>query len=438
MNSGLVDILGSFSVNQLRDLAFAMSSRGVVLPKHNAGKELLLEALKAKATDAALEVFAHRVEAVTPYKHLFVYSLDADLNFEATKARIEEVFPGLAHNVRPITPQLGELEAQACVTDEVRNRVYLKLVHQVEMSGWVSVSRTEKRLQEFRRRHPVVITFRHAEALLTIGFPGFTYTDGIQHENRTVYSDIAVAGAEFLKTRLNINCNPFNAKPSIEALLEEEPDEVTDIKRNVRPKKGGRFGFDAGEEGKVTTALTDFLTREGNITVSEAQIQSLLRRAGASDIVLFWKRLGILTRVALLQDGPELLFVWRESGPLSTAVDSVLQKLTSYERIVGRPTVNSVRRSVLATKFDEVVQPAAIAQEHSISRSDALEILNLAVAKGKFEPRFRVNTDSLLLDFSNTWRRNLAEFPKTVTDENGLVIDLSSPSNIEVGFERVK
>jgi hypothetical protein len=67
-------------------------------------------------------------------------------------------------------------------------------------------------------------------------------------------------------------------------LLAEEPDEVADIKRNVRPKKGRRFAFDAGEENKLTMALTDFLAQEGDIPVSETQIRSLLRRSGASDI----------------------------------------------------------------------------------------------------------------------------------------------------------
>jgi len=73
MNSGIADVLGSFSVAQLRDLAFAMGSRGVELPKQNLSKEELLALLKRRTTDAALALFAHRIEAVTPYKHLFVY-----------------------------------------------------------------------------------------------------------------------------------------------------------------------------------------------------------------------------------------------------------------------------------------------------------------------------------------------------------------------------
>jgi len=368
-----------------------------------------------------------------------VYSLDASqFSFSKAKARIEAAFPHFMGGIREVDPHIGDLEPQACLADELQNRIYLKLVHQVEMSGWVAVSRTEKKLKEYRKRHPVVITFRPTDGLLTIGFPGFTYLQGMQHENRVVYSGIAAQGTEFLKTKLKIDCRPFNAKAAIDALLEEEPAEVTDVKRSVRPKKGGRFAFDAGEEGKLTTALTEFLSYEGDIPVSEKQIRSLLRRSGASDIVLVWKRLQILTRVALLQDGPEFLFIWRDSGPSSTVVDSVLQKITSYERLLAKPGINATRKDLLASSLDQVVRPAMVAQQHGISRSDVVEILNLAVAKGDFEPRFRVNTDSLLVDFANTWRKSLVEFPRTVTDENANTLDLTLPSNIEVAFQRVK
>jgi hypothetical protein len=213
---------------------------------------------------------------------------------------------------------------------------------------------------------------------------------------------------------------------------------VTDVKRNVRPKKGGRFGFDAGEEGKLTAAIADFFYIEGDISVNEGQIRTLLRRSGASDIVLVWKRLEILTRVALLHDGPEFLFIWRDSGPSSIAVDSVLQKVTSYERLVTKPGASATRREIFASPLDEVIRPAIVAQKNRISRDEAVEILNLAVSKGDFEPRFRVNTDALLVDFANTWRTSPLQFPRKVSDEDGNIIDLTLRSNIEVAFQRVR
>jgi hypothetical protein len=439
MSAGITEVLGSFSVNQLRDLVFAMGSRGVEPPKRNLGKEELLSFFKNRKNDTNLSLFAHRIEAVTPYKHLYLYSLSNKFSFRETVGRIAEIYPKFVGSVRQVDSQAGDqLEPEVCLPDESQNRIYLKLVHQVEMSGWVSVSRTEKRLKQFRKRHPVVLTFRPAEGLLTIGFPGFTYIAGVQHENRMLYPEIAAQGAEFLNTKLKIDCSPYNAKPAIDALLEEEPDEVMDFKRSVRPKKGGRFAFDAGEENKLTTALTEFLRLEGDIAVSEKQIRSLLRRSGASDIVLVWKRLQILTRVALLQDAPEFLFIWRDTGPSSAAVDSVLQKVIFYERLLAKPRVNAIRLDLLASPLDQVLRPALLAQHYGVSRIEVLEILNSAVKKGNFEPRFRVNTDALLVDFANTWRKSLSEFPRMVNDDRETVIDLTLPSNIEVAFQRVK
>jgi hypothetical protein len=306
------------------------------------------------------------------------------------------------------------------------------------MSGWVNVSRTEKRLKQFRKRHPVVITLRPAEQIITVGFPGFTYVQGVQHEDRLAYATIAAEAVKFLKDSLKIECKPFSAKPAIDAMLAEEPGEVTQIRRNVRPQKGGRFTFDAGEEGELTNALTDFLRLEGSIRVNENEVRNLLRRAGASDVVLVWKRLEIVTRVALLADGPEFLFVWRGSGPSSTLVDSVLRKVVSYEKLFAKPSVQAARDEILATPRNSMVHPLVMAQKHGLSQAEIIDILGVAVAKGDFEPRFRVNTDALLPDYSNTWRRSTSEFPSIVADEQGNQIDLSVPSNIEVAFQRVK
>jgi len=49
---------------------------------------------------------------------------------------------------------------------------------------------------------------------------------------------------------------------------------------------------------------------------------------------------------------------------------------------------------------------------------------------------FRVKTDAVLQLFQNVWRKSLDEFPKSVIDEHGDTIDLTSSAQIEVAFER--
>ena len=439
MGAAIDQVLESFSIGQLRDLAFAMSSHGMATPKAAMGRDALLELLSTKSSDSLLALYAHRIEAITPYKHVYLYSLAPTGNdFYSAKAKIEKTYPNLVGGFREVDPKPGELEPQACLADDMQGRIYLKLIHQAEVSGWVLVNPTQKEFKQFRKRHPVIVTLRATEGLLTISFPGFSSGPGLQRDDRLQYSKIAEMGVEFLQQRLGIDCLQFQTKEAIDLLLQEEPDEVFDFKRVVRPQKGGRFAFDAGEESKVTAALTDFFRTEGKIRVDEKQIRDLLRHSAASDIVLLWKKSDIVTRFALMTHGAEILFIWRTAGASSSLVDSILGKLLHYSKIIARPEVQAVRQEILSTTLGSVVRPALVAQAHKMPIIQVVEILNAAVARGSFVPRFRVNTDALLNEFANTWKSSIAELPTRVTDEHNSVIDLSIPTNIEVAFERVR
>ena len=175
MSAALDQVLESFSVDQLRDLAFAMSSQGIAAPKAAMGRDALLELLSTRSADSKLALFAHRIEAVTPYKHLYLYSLAPNgSDFRSAAAKIEAAYPNLVGGFREVDPKPGELEPQACLADDTQGRIYLKLIHQAEVSGWVLVSPTQKEFKKFRKRHPVVVTLRATEGLLTISFPGFS------------------------------------------------------------------------------------------------------------------------------------------------------------------------------------------------------------------------------------------------------------------------
>ena len=145
-----------------------------------------------------------------------------------------------------------------------------------------------------------------------------------------------------------------------------------------------------------------------------------------------------MTRFALMAQGAEILFVWRTAGASSSLVDSILGKLLHYSKIIARPEVQAVRREILSIPLGNVVRPALVAQAHRISLTQVVEILNAAVARGSFVPLFRVNTDALLIEFANSWKRSVGDLPSTVTDEHGSIINLSIPNNIEVAFERVR
>jgi hypothetical protein len=78
-----------------------------------------------------------------------------------------------------------------------------------------------------------------------------------------------------------------------------------------------------------------------------------------------------------------------------------------------------------------------VGQKLGISLDETLKILYRAVDRKIVDILFRVKTDDTLVDFTNSWRRYLSEFPKQVTDEHGKNINLSDLKNIEVAFQRL-
>ncbi len=438
MSAGISSILETFSQNQLRDLEHSLAAHGVSLPP-SAGREALISTLESRASDRRLRVYAHRIEAVTPYKHLYVYTLQDEFrSFASLKTAIEGTFPELIHDVRHFEPKSPELQPQLCLLDPVQQRVYVKLVHQVETSHWERVSPTEKRLKKFKKRHPVVLTFRPEEGVTTVAFPGYTGAASHIGEERITYAGIASEAIRFAEAALGIRGEVFQAKPAIELLLKEDPSEVTQIRRIVTPSKGRRFAFDAGENETVEAVVADWLRTSTNVEVTAGQVMEALRRSAASDIVLLWKKLNVVTRVGFTDEGPEIYFIWRGTGAASTLVDTVVRKIVSYHGLLAKPEAAKVRRAILSTGFGVVLKPSALSQEYGISSRAIVDILNEAVANGNFEPRFRVNTHALLQDVQNEWRSDPQGFPRTVMDEHNNKIDLTNPSNIEVGFERVK
>src|SRR5581483_10349090 len=171
----------------------------------------------------------------------------------------------------------------------------------------------------------------------------------------------------------------------IEALLQEEPDNVTQIRRTVMPPKGRRFAFDAGEDATVEAAVADFFHTVANVQLSESQVREALRCSAASDIVLLWKQLDVVTRVGFTNENPEFYFIWRGTGAASTTVDAVVRKIVWYQRLVAKPKAARVQKNILSAALGVVLRPTTVAQQQNVSVAVVLEILNDAVSKGLFE-----------------------------------------------------
>jgi hypothetical protein len=76
-------------------------------------------------------------------------------------------------------------------------------------------------------------------------------------------------------------------------------------------------------------------------------------------------------------------------------------------------------------------------QQFSLSKDEVLALVRELIAEHAIEPRFRIQTDRLIVDYENTWKEELVQLPDIVTDEDGRRISALEPSSIEVGYVRV-
>jgi hypothetical protein len=436
-NSQLVPLLESFTSSQLRELDLLLAPPGAHATKGK-GREGFIRAITKRYEGNKLALHALRLEAISPYKHVFIFTFGAlknDFDVKGLRNRLEKGFPDLFDKPTLLDPQLDELQAEVCVFDRENERLLVKYVHLVETWKWEWTSDRTKRIEKYERRHPVVITLRPKERLMTVSFPGYTQGAIAPGKQRTAYVDIARKACEGLASASEIQAGSFPLKQTIELILQKEAGSVIDVRRDLKPEQG-KMMFDSGErKASLSTYVADMFRREG-IDVTEAEIRKMFGSTEAADILLWWKKREVLTRVAFNDYAAELLFIWRETSADASRIEDVLSTLIEYQKFIDRNQLAQALEYVDQSTTGTKLRSSALAQQFNLSANEALDILYRGVQRGVLEMLFRVKTDAELVEFSNDWRKELSEFPRSVTDDKGDVIDLTENANIEVAFER--
>jgi hypothetical protein len=439
--SQIDQLLDTLNLSQLRDLALSLARPSDTTKNLPTNREKLLETIHRSADTKKIGAVAQRIEAIAPYKHLFLFAMPktgkGSGNFDAVAKLVNAAFPNLSQGVANVKPQPWELTPQLGIIDSRTQRIYLKFIHEIQTWQWERVSPTEKRMRQFRRRHPVVLTLRPAQQLATIAFPGYTQGADSPTKERKTYSDIAKLARELLYQKTQIELGHFNLKAAIESALLREKD-VIDIRRAISGPLGGKLTFYSGEQmPDLVKYVVNYFKEHANITLSEANVRTLFKSSEALDILLFWRKEDLLTRAAFHEVGPELLFIWRGTPSDTSRIDVILRTLVENERLSSVPDIAKARELVEKSKAGDVIRPSWLAQQFNLSTDQSMAILHEGLSRGLLIFVFRVKTDAVLQLFQNVWRKNLEEFPKSVIDEHGNVIDLSSSAQIEVAFERI-
>ncbi len=143
-------ILESLTVPQLLDVAYTLKKEK---SKLGAAKEDIIKGLRQGSNAEQLELAAHRVEALAPFKHVFLFAFrpknGPEVNFESDAQRFGD--PS-AYTRLDLTQ--GELQKQLVLLDRTDKQIYLKLVHPVPVWEFEETAPNEFRRRKLLQRHP--------------------------------------------------------------------------------------------------------------------------------------------------------------------------------------------------------------------------------------------------------------------------------------------
>lgn len=440
-NSSLESLLKALTVDELRDTVLAL--RG---PEASTGRkkdDLVRDVLSAGSQERVEEVAA-RVEALSPRKHLWLFSLTGvtpQALAAADRQRIEgsgelKTFRRLAE----LDPASVRLQLRLVLQNPTTGTVYLKYEHWVTARAWQNTNATTKVLTTQRVRHSVTAAVRPDHGVLEVMFDGFSQGISPPKEERKSYDDIASEAAADAAKLLGFSLTNISLASAVERLLDTAPEEVGDARRSLRPTGGGQYSLNAGDGDDVDVAghFIDFLATatDGRVRLSRDDMRTALRSTPADSVFLVWRKEDLLTRVTNHPVGPEILFVWRSVPRSTRVIHRVVDALLAAYRAVGTASPHDVLRYVRELPAQHVTRVSDVMGRFRVSAEDALATLERSRAEDVVRRVYRFRTQRALHSYRNTWRESLAELPTSVQDEEGRTLSLDDASAIEVGYQR--
>ncbi|MGA8761374.1 MAG: hypothetical protein WB562_00665 [Candidatus Sulfotelmatobacter sp.] len=438
LDSRAEDLVKDFTLSQLRELVGSVLVGRETGSLQSKSRDELINLLGTIGDAKKKALVAHRLEAITPYKHLYLYAPSGEIRYSSLASHCRRAFPSIINDFSPLPrAEADELHLQLCLLDDQAHRIFVKFAHQVTTWETVKTSGNQRTQRLVKKRHPVVLAIHCAIELVVITFPGYTQS-GVTFKDRSTYAQLAKDAAHLFTEKSGLGLFGFQAKNAIEKLLADSDSGVVDIKRTLKPQGGGRIVVDSWEnDGGLAKYFSEVLKYEGKLSVDANGVRTLLQEGDADDIWLLWTKLGMLTRFGIQQSVPEVMIVWREGGPDPGKIEVVLRELVSHLSAATPSDTLAAIEEIERSSVGTVITPNGLAQRHNLTTDDALRTLTGSASQRRVQVRFRVKTDSILDAFDNYWRTSLAEFPAYVTDEEGHILDLKDRSNIEVAFERV-
>lgn len=422
----------SFNVSQLREVGMAARISSEKLNGMKS-REAVIKGLDAISDGTSAAMLAHRVETVSPYKHCVLLEAKEPFTYEALKLSCTKAFGKILPAFQPLNSDDTELVPQLCILDDASERVFIKFAHQVEVFEF---KKTDEGILKTKaiKRHIMIATISASRQLAYIAFPGFT--QAVSGDQKVTYDYFARQIVDSLEKAIEIVFDGFKLKSATDVLLEDKAEQVVDLRRTLRFKRGGKMALDSESDEDAASALAQGLSNTSGLAISADAIRAAFRSSEAQAIVLLWQKQGLITRLALRSTLPEILFIWDQNTPSLSLVDDILKRFVRARAFVESGGLREASDYIQTALTGEVIRPSWLEQRFALSSDAALKVLLDACTLQLCLPVFRVRADKAF-NLLNTWVKSLGELPTSANTEEGELIQTRDPANIEVAFQKL-
>jgi len=419
--------LTEFLAGNLRSLYLAFTKSPEAIPR---SKEELVEALKPHVEDVGLTRLIAQLEGTQTFRHLYIYAL-------AKHPGGRSLTQSIAHLNETAPTRVFEKTDLYYLGDCQNDYPLLRLAHPVTNSYYVPDGIGRMKIETSSFRHAVVIAIKPELGVVEIRFNGYEQTKYTSENNRISYQDVAESCKQFLFAHLNIELRGLPLKQPVEELVENYGDEVSHQK-NVSRVGGGRISLDAGDSDDASD-LNELLKKAFQLKGTGTSPTLAMNSWTAEHVTLKWSRFNALTRIDYTGETPEVMFSWKSSEHRSLKnQDQIIKTMVAFTDLDRARDKRRFVASLSELTPKDVLTVLDVSQRVGAPGNDVMEFLLEQVSARRMRMLFRVKTDSHLLDLSNNWVPSVAELPRQAQTMDGDVIDLSDPTNIEVGFAMVE
>lgn len=430
--SSVRELLNSLNVTELKE---ALS---VIDPAASSSgrKEDTIDKLLEAGSVQKVEQVAARAECLAPFKHSWLFRLEDQVRQKTT---VEQWSRMLWHEHFVSTSELdresNDLQPTLQMVDNYSGRLYIKFTHWIPSSRYEQISPTTRELQRDNIQHTVVAVLRTDLNTLEVRFNGFKQGRATRTEDKISYVYIAQVCRDKIAQRLNQRIENVALDRAALHLTQAKPDEVLEVGRVIVTAEGrlSLRNSESDEGGDVVSLLFNSLRN----VIAKADLRKALMDAPAESLWLWWTKHEIATRITQEYGAYEILFIWK-GNKASGVVDNVVREL--MEAFLLSSTIGTraqIQQYIEGLASERVFLLSEVSHRFNTSYQQVLSILETARKAGLVERRYRIKSASQIQDFRNIWQTSLSGLSDTVSDENGIEINLRDPGSIEVGYCRI-